>query len=89
MRDGREGDIPLADLRLGDIVRVRPGERVAADGVVVAGRSFVDESMITGEPVPVAKDEGDRTVGGTLNTNGSLDLRVDTIGARTRCWRRL
>ena len=83
VRDGREGDIPLADLRLGDIVRVRPGERVAADGVVVAGRSFVDESMITGEPVPVAKDEGDRTVGGTLNTNGSLDLRVDTIGAQT------
>ncbi|MFD1302335.1 heavy metal translocating P-type ATPase [Methylobacterium marchantiae] len=83
VRDGREEDVALASLRIGDVVRVRPGERIAADGVVVAGRSFVDESMVTGEPVPVEKGAGDRTVGGTLNTNGSLDLRVDTIGART------
>ncbi|WP_027172239.1 heavy metal translocating P-type ATPase [Methylobacterium sp. 10] len=83
IRDGRESDIPLASLRLGDIVRIRPGERIAADGVIVAGGSFVDESMVTGEPLPVRKREGDRTVGGTLNTNGGFDLRVDTIGART------
>ncbi|MCJ2129008.1 heavy metal translocating P-type ATPase [Methylobacterium sp. E-045] len=83
IRDGRESDIPLASLRRGDIVRVRPGERIAADGVVVAGGSFVDESMVTGEPLPVRKREGDRTVGGTLNTHGGFDLRVDTIGAGT------
>ncbi|WP_019905275.1 heavy metal translocating P-type ATPase [Methylobacterium sp. 77] len=83
VRDGAEDNVALASLRIGDIVRVRPGERIAADGIVVAGRSFVDESMVTGEAVPVEKGEGDRTVGGTLNTNGSLDLRVDTIGART------
>lgn len=79
----REEDVPLASLKVGDVVRVRPGERVAADGIVVDGMSFVDESMITGEPVPVAKGPGDRTVGGTLNGGGSFDLRVDTVGART------
>ncbi|MCC0805479.1 copper-translocating P-type ATPase [Methylobacterium sp. W2] len=83
IREGHESDIPLASLRLGDIVRIRPGERIAADGVVAAGESFVDESMVTGEPLPVRKREGDRTVGGTLNTHGGFDLRVDTIGART------
>ena len=83
VRAGAESDVPLGDLRVGDIVRVRPGERVAADGMVVAGSSFVDEGMVTGEPVPVARAVGDRTVGGTLNTTGSLDLRVETVGADT------
>jgi P-type Cu+ transporter len=83
VRDGAEAEVPLAELRLGDVVRVRPGERVAADGVVVAGTSDVDESMVTGEPVPARKAVGDRTVGGTLNGRGSLDLRVDAVGGAT------
>ncbi len=83
VRDGAEADVPLAALRLGDVVRVRPGERVAADGVVVAGTGHVDESMVTGEPAPVRKAAGDRMVGGTLNGRGSLDLRVDAVGGAT------
>ncbi|MCJ2073010.1 heavy metal translocating P-type ATPase [Methylobacterium sp. J-030] len=83
VRDGVEVEVPLAGLRLGDVVRVRPGERVAADGVVVAGTSAVDESMVTGEPAPVRKAAGDRTVGGTLNGRGSFDLKVDAVGGAT------
>ena len=83
VRDGAETEVPLDALRVGDRVRVRPGERVAADGVVASGTSHVDESMITGEPVPVRKGPGDRMVGGTLNGRGSLDLRVDAVGSAT------
>lgn len=83
VRDGGEVETALGALRPGDVVRVRPGERVAADGVVVAGTSFVDESMVTGEPVPVAKKPGDPTIGGTLNTAGGFDLRVGRVGADT------
>ncbi|MGH1569933.1 heavy metal translocating P-type ATPase [Methylobacterium sp. P31] len=83
VRDGAEEEVPLAALRVGDVVRVRPGERVAADGVVVSGTSHVDESMVTGEPVPVRKAPGDRLVGGTLNGRGSLDLRVAAVGGAT------
>ncbi|CAO4168310.1 Heavy metal translocating P-type ATPase [Methylorubrum populi] len=78
-----ERDVPAGALRIGDRVRVRPGEGIAADGTVVAGSSFVDESMITGEPVPVEKGEGARVVAGTLNTTGSFDLVVDRVGADT------
>ena len=78
-----EREVPASDLRIGDRVRVRPGERVPADGTVASGASFVDESMITGEPVPVKKEEGARVVGGTLNTTGSFDLTVDRTGADT------
>ncbi|MGA4550696.1 heavy metal translocating P-type ATPase [Methylorubrum aminovorans] len=78
-----EHEVSAFDLRIGDRVRVRPGERVPADGTVTSGASFVDESMITGEPVPVKKDKGGRVVGGTLNTTGSFDLTVDRIGADT------
>ncbi|WP_443189775.1 heavy metal translocating P-type ATPase [Methylobacterium sp. Leaf94] len=81
IRDGVETEVAQASLRRGDVVRVRPGERVAADGVLVSGASYVDESMITGESVPVAKAPGDGAVGGTLNTHGSFDLRVDSVGA--------
>ena len=80
---GAEAEVPLSSLRVGDVVRVRPGERIAADGTVVAGTSHVDESMVTGEPAPVRKRQGDRTVGGTLNGRGSLDLRVEAVGAAT------
>ncbi|WP_238179285.1 heavy metal translocating P-type ATPase, partial [Methylobacterium oxalidis] len=83
LRDGAETEVPLDALRVGDIVRVRPGERVAADGTVVAGASFVDESMVTGEPAPVRKAPGAATVGGTLNGSGGFDLRVERVGADT------
>lgn len=83
VRDGVESEVAQDALRVGDRVRVRPGERIAADGTVVEGTSYVDESMVTGEPVPVAKAAGDPVTGGTLNTNGSFDLRVDRTGAET------
>jgi len=83
IRDGVELSVPQAELRRGDVVRVRPGERVAADGTVVAGASYVDEGMVTGEPVPVAKGIGAPVIGGTLNTTGSFDLAVDAVGAET------
>ena len=78
-----EREVPVADLRVGDRVRVRPGERVPADGTVAAGESYVDESMISGEPVPVRKREGASIVGGTLNTTGGFDLTVTRTGADT------
>ncbi|PXW67048.1 heavy metal translocating P-type ATPase [Methylobacterium sp. B4] len=78
-----EREVPVAELRLGDRVRVRPGERIPADGTVSAGASFVDESMITGEPVPVEKALGAPVIGGTLNTTGSFDLTVERTGADT------
>ncbi len=83
VRDGGEREVALADIRVGDVVRVRPGERIAADGTVVAGESRVDESMVTGEPGPVRKGVGAAVVGGTLNGAGSLDLRVGAVGAAT------
>jgi P-type Cu+ transporter len=81
LRDGSEAEIPLAALRIGDEVVVRPGETIAADGVILDGGSWVDESMLTGEPVPVRKEVGDRVVGATLNRNGALRFRVDRLGA--------
>ena len=80
---GAERDLPVAELRHGDRVRVRPGERVPADGVVLDGRSSVDESMITGESVPVAKRTGERVTGGTMNGKGALLVRVDRVGEET------
>jgi Cu+-exporting ATPase len=81
--DGAEEDIPLAHVHAGDRLRVRPGEKVPVDGVVLEGRSNVDESMITGEPIPVEKRAGDRLVGATLNGNGSLVMRAEKIGSDT------
>ena len=81
--DGQEEDVPLDDLRSGDILRVRPGESVPVDGVVTEGRSSVDESMITGEPVPVEKVEGEPVTGGTLNRTGSFLMRAESVGADT------
>src|SRR5680860_1279875 len=76
-------EVDIAAVRLGDVVQVRPGERVPVDGVVVAGSSYVDESMITGEPLAVDKSLGDEVVGGTINTTGSFDFRVTKVGADT------
>ncbi|PYO01863.1 MAG: copper-transporting ATPase [Candidatus Rokuibacteriota bacterium] len=81
--DGGEEDIPLAHVHVGDRIRVRPGERVPVDGVVVEGRSAVDESMVTGEPIPVEKTPSDRVTGGTVNTTGSFVMRAERIGADT------
>src|SRR6266478_3736214 len=81
--DGREEDVPLADVHVGDRLRVRPGEKVPVDGVVVEGRSAVDESMLTGEPMPVEKSTGDKVTGGTLNSNGSFIMEAERVGSET------
>ena len=81
--DGREEEIPLDEVQLGDRLRVRPGGKVPVDGRVVEGRSFVDESMITGEPVPVEKTRGDPLTGATINGTGSLIMEATRVGADT------
>jgi Cu+-exporting ATPase len=81
--DGREEDVPLGHVHVGDLLRVRPGEKVPVDGVVVEGSSAVDESMLTGEPLPVGKRAGDKLIGATLNTNGALVMRSERVGAQT------
>jgi P-type Cu+ transporter len=83
LREGREEDVPLAALRPGDEVLVRPGEKVPADGLVLEGTSNVDESMLTGEPVPAAKRAGDPLIGATVNRNGALRMRVERVGTDT------
>ena len=81
--DGSEYDAPLENILVGDLLRVRPGESVPVDGVVREGRSPVDESMITGEPVPIAKAQGDMVTGGTLNGNGGLVVEATRVGDET------
>jgi Cu+-exporting ATPase len=81
--DGTEHDVPLAQVHIGDLLRVRPGEKVPVDGVVVEGSSAVDESMLTGEPIPVSKRPEDKVIGATLNTNGALVMRSERVGAQT------
>jgi len=81
--DGTEEDVPLSDVQAGDQLRVRPGEKVPVDGVVVEGISAVDESMLTGEPLPVTKRVGDKVVGATLNTTGALIVRTERVGRET------
>ena len=76
-------ELPIAEVTLGDVLHVRPGERIAVDGEVLTGRSYVDESMITGEAVPVEKSEGATVVGGTVNGAGALSLRATAVGADT------
>lgn len=84
VRDGGvEEDVPLAHVHVGDLLRVRPGEKVPVDGAVVSGESAVDESMLTGEPLPVSKRAGDKVVGATLNTSGSLVMRAEKVGGET------
>ncbi|MHA1536389.1 MAG: copper-transporting P-type ATPase [Alphaproteobacteria bacterium] len=81
--DGSEQDVPLAEIHPGDHLRVRPGEKVPVDGVVLEGASAIDESMITGEPIPAEKIVGDRVVGATLNGTGGLVMRAEKVGADT------
>ncbi|WP_354077385.1 heavy metal translocating P-type ATPase [Constrictibacter sp. MBR-5] len=81
--DGREEEIPLEEVEVGDRLRVRPGDKVPVDGVVIEGRSSVDESMISGEPVPVEKVEGEKVTGATINGTGSLIIEAERVGADT------
>jgi Cu+-exporting ATPase len=81
--DGTEIDVPVAHITPGDTVRVRPGEKIPVDGVVIDGESSVDESLMTGEPMPVGKSAGSRVVGGTVNTTGALVMRADRVGDET------
>jgi len=81
--DGTETDISLENVQPGDILRIRPGEKVPVDGVVTEGKSSVDESMISGEPVPVKKREGDKIIGATVNKTGSLSMRAEKVGHDT------
>ena len=81
--DGREEDVPVDRVQAGDVLRVRPGEKVPVDGTVTEGRSAVDESMISGEPIPVEKGPGDKVSAGTVNGTGSLLVRADRVGAGT------
>ena len=83
LRDGVEVELPVAEVRVGDLVAVRPGDRIVVDGEVTAGHSHVDESLITGESLPVAKSPGDRVTGGAINAEGALTLRTTAIGAET------
>ena len=83
LSDGTEEDVPLTHVHVGDLLRIRPGEKVPVDGVVTEGSSSVDESMLTGEPLPITKRVGDKVIGATLNTNGSLIMRSEKIGSST------
>jgi Cu+-exporting ATPase len=83
LRDGSERDVPLETVVIGELIRVRPGDRVPVDGVVLQGGSAVDESMLTGEPLPVDKAPGDEVIGGTMNSSGSFVMRAQRVGADT------
>ncbi len=83
LREGKEEDIPLDQVKAGDRLRVRPGEKIPVDGVVLEGASSVDESMITGESVPVGKETGSRVIGATVNGTGSFIMRAERVGSET------
>ena len=83
IKDGSEEDIPLEQVAVGDLLRVRPGEKIPVDGMVIEGVSAVEESMVTGEPLPVQKQKGDRLIGATVNGTGSLVMRAEKVGSDT------
>jgi P-type Cu+ transporter len=83
IRGGEEADISITEVKVGDILRIRPGEKVPVDGVVVEGRSAVDESMVTGEPIPAEKETGSRVTGATINGTGALTMRAERVGSET------
>lgn len=81
--DDTEEDIPINSVHIGDLLRIRPGEKIPVDGIVIDGSSSVDESMLTGEPIPITKVAGDKVIGATLNTNGALIMRAEKVGSQT------
>ncbi len=83
IRDGKEQDIPIEDVQIGDVILVRPGEKIPVDGEIVEGKSTVDESMVTGESVPVSKEAGDEAIGATINKSGSFKFRATRVGKDT------
>lgn len=83
VRNGQEKDVPAENVQIGDIIIVRPGEKIPVDGEVVQGESYIDESMISGEPIPIQKTKGDEVIGGTINKNGSLRFKATKIGVDT------
>jgi P-type Cu+ transporter len=83
IRDGKEQDVPVDEIEKGDLLRVRPGEKIPLDGTITEGGSHIDESMITGEPMPVGKKEGDGVIGATVNQTGSFVMRAEKIGGET------
>ena len=83
VRDGKEEEIAVDEIHKGDVLRVRPGEKVPIDGVIIDGKSNIDESMITGEPMPVAKEAGEKVIGATVNQTGSFLMRAERIGSET------
>ncbi|MGG7517600.1 heavy metal translocating P-type ATPase [Allorhizobium undicola] len=83
MRDGEMRDVAIGEIFVGDLIDVRPGERIAVDGRVIEGHSFIDESMMTGEPLPVEKHPGSSVTGGTINTNGAFRFQAEKVGAAT------
>ncbi|MGT2888067.1 copper-translocating P-type ATPase [Streptococcus didelphis] len=83
IRDGKPIKIPIASVQVGDLVRVKPGEKIAVDGQIVEGHSSIDESMVTGESMPLSKSVGDKVIGSTINTNGSLIFRAEKVGSDT------
>ncbi|MEO6974573.1 MAG: heavy metal translocating P-type ATPase [Gallionella sp.] len=81
--DGKEEDIPLEQVQVGDVLRVRPGEKIPVDGTVIEGSSSVDESMVTGEPIPTEKQQGEKLIGATMNGTGGLLMRAEKVGSNT------
>src|SRR4051812_37298324 len=81
--DGNDEDVPLESVQVGDRMRIRPGEKVPVDGTVLEGTSAIDESMVTGESIPVEKHAGDRVIGATVNGTGGLVIRAERVGADT------
>ncbi len=83
IKDGKEEEVPIEEIQKGDLLRVRPGEKIPLDGVITEGRSTIDESMISGEPIPVEKKEGDKVIGATVNQTGTFVMRTEKIGSET------
>lgn len=83
IRDGEEKTIPLSEVELGDVIKIKPGEKIPVDGEISSGKSSIDESMITGEPVPVEKGEGDQVIGGTINNTGTFQMTASKVGNDT------
>src|SRR5256714_1942547 len=83
VRDGKESDVPVEAVVIGDLIIVKPGEKIAVDGIVTEGASAINESMLTGEPIPVGKKPGDEVIGGTINTTGSITFRATRVGKET------